>query len=496
MRLNDKTQLSVVEKLYYEPSSNPSLLKTLVVSPETAGHMVIDERDQITFRILKNLEEQGSMTFKKVKEITHCSQDELIPVIEKLFQVGIIALNKQIVTTNSSRLDQFKKISPLPDPNKHPVLCVFHMHNYCNLACKYCYTIEGGVKRNQLSLENMKKAVDQFAQFQTSFTTFEFHGGEPTIAFDKIKEVTEYIKKIYLDKGKKFNFSIQTNALSLDDQKIDFLYQNHFSVRVSLDGTESTHNAYRSTHGGSGSYDRIKRNIEKMMNYGISPHFVCVVHKGNYLHLQEMHVSMSELGAKTVRYLPMFKSRLGNNELWLSGKKFLNVYFNLIQFIVGERKKGRAMAILPNLISGELGSLQSKARNYMCMRTACGAGNNMLGIDVNGDIYPCEEMIGNSTFKIGNLQSDTLLDVLKSTRNLQILKRHVNDIEKCQSCPWRQYCHGGCLQKSYAYFGEMNRESEYCDYFKGIYSQLIWLNEEQPNAFTLLKGGLGDGGKG
>lgn len=474
MKLNKDTLLSIVDNLYFESRES----KTLIVSPLNGGYSLL-ENNHPFLSLLKSLKVNQPQKLSLL-----CKKPELFfKEIQHFFYRGIIALNHQVFATSSTKISDplHKAITPVADPHTFPVLCIFHVHNYCNLACQYCYTIEEGITKEKLSVELMKKAVDEFYALPTQYTTFEFHGGEPSMAFSEIKEVVLYARKIYGDR-KKVNFSIQTNAFALSKDMVDFFHEHCFSVRVSLDGTEETHNSFRHTHKKFGSYQRVKQGILALMSKGITPHLVTVVHQGNVKKMIEMHESMSALGAKSVRYLPMFKSPLADNSLWINGDTFFHHYFQLIQHIVQKFNEGKKLAGLPNLVAGEIGSLTSFTRNYMCMRNPCGAGINMVSLDINGDIYPCEEMIGKEQFIIGNLHQDTFKKVLsQNPLNLFLKERNVENIQECQKCTWKQFCHGGCIHKSYAHFKQLDRESEFCSYYKKIYNELIWLQEKHPH---------------
>ncbi|MCB9061554.1 MAG: SPASM domain-containing protein [Halobacteriovoraceae bacterium] len=473
MKFNIDDKIQMNPKTHFDFKNNC----LLVVDPETSGNIILEDQESI--ELVKNLKN------KKEYNISDITNKQ---ILQKLFKSSVISINnKQIATGSSSQKNNIEYIIPDKDKNTKPVLCVFHLHNYCNLACQYCYTIDQGVTKKKLSVELMKKAVREFSDFRTNFTTFEFHGGEPTMAFKEIKEVVLYAKEIYQLKGKFCNFSIQTNAFSLNDEIVKFLADFKFSVRVSLDGTEETHNKFRHNLKGFGSYKKVLAGIRKLQSIGISPGAVCVVHKGNIDHMIDMHLSMSQHGLKTIRYLPMFKSPLANNSLWLNGNDFLDGYLKLINYIVDNKEKNPELAGLPNLMLGEINSITSYKREYMCMKSPCGAGSNMISFDVNGKIYPCEEMIGHEVFSIGDLNTDTIEECLNnSTLNQKITSRNVEEIEECSKCTWKQFCHGGCVQKSYAHFKRLDKESEFCSYFKRIYKELIWLNHEKPNAFKYL----------
>jgi radical SAM protein with 4Fe4S-binding SPASM domain len=121
------------------------------------------------------------------------------------------------------------------------------------------------------------------------------------------------------------------------------------------------------------------------------------------------------------------------------------------------------------------------------MRNPCGAGVNMITVDVNGDLYPCEEMVGKPEFVIGNLADTSVREAIDTSPVVQKLReRHVEEIPECSRCTWKQLCHGGCVHKSYTHFKRLDRESEHCSYYKRIYEELIWLEQAEPGSWDAL----------
>lgn len=483
LRLTETTHISTTDALRFETRSN----KTLVVSPQTGGYIVLEDT-----RILEALQRlESGLTLSELSQQWTGERDELRKNVLKLFERGILSLDLHAYGTSSSRpgSKELKVLSPKSAANNYPVLGIFHVHNYCNLACTYCYTIEEGISRAKLSLELMKRFIDQHAALPTRFSALEFHGGEPTMAFKEIEAATDYAVEVHRQLGKPLSFSIQTNAYSLTPAIIEFLKKHAFKVRVSVDGSKETHDRFRVNRGGKGSYDKVVAGIRQLQAAGINPFAVCVVHRSNVDQIIEMYEAMAALEVASIRFLPVFKTLNAKESDWLDGDTYFNAYFGLIKHLAQQGRAGRKLIPLSNLIAGELGSLRSFKREYMCMRGPCGAGTNMIAIDVNGDLYPCEEMIGKPEFVIGNLTKDSLKESLDTHPLMHTLKtRHVEEIPECNTCTWKQMCHGGCVHKSYTHFKRLDRKSEHCSYYKKIYQELIWLEAEQPGSWEALRG--------
>lgn len=476
LKITENSSFHHASNLYYENNSN----KWLVVSPDTGGHLVLSAIEKSFLEALPNL---------KLSNLTAEEQKLLL----KLFRAGVIAIDGIVYSTNSSKSKDMQHITPRAVNDKYPILCIFHMHNFCNLNCSYCYTIEEGVNKKRISEEVIKSSIDQMLLLPNNMANFEFHGGEPTMAFPLIEYAVNYAKQRYYDNKKFVNFSIQTNAYSLSKDIINFFKENNFGIRVSLDGTQETHDHYRINRQGQGSYIKVVEGIRKILDAGLKCDAVCVVHRGNIDKMIEMYESMANLGVSGIRFLPVFKSGKATLDNWIDGNTYFDKYFELIKHI--DNFSNNNSCKLPNLIAGEINSITSFKREYMCMRSPCGAGVSMISIDINGDMYPCEEMTGNIFFKIGNVLVDDLKQQLDTHPMMTTLKsRHVDNIPLCSKCEWRQLCHGGCVHKSYTHFGKLDKQSEFCDYYKKIYPALIWLNEER-NIFSnpVFQGSKGNG---
>lgn len=83
--------------------------------------------------------------------------------------------------------------------------------------------------------------------------------------FEVIKKTIKYAKKNAKIFDKNFRFTITTNGLGLDDEKIDFLNSEMSNIVMSLDGRKNINDSMRITSGGSGCYDIVVENFKKII---------------------------------------------------------------------------------------------------------------------------------------------------------------------------------------------------------------------------------------
>jgi len=142
----------------------------------------------------------------------------------------------------------------------------------CNLRCRYCVYSDhydgADFSSDEMSWDTAKKAVDMFHEMilkkrerspeQKMMITF--YGGEPLIKMPLIKQVVDYAKSI----DDNSSFSLSTNGVLMNDEVIDFLIENEFSIAVSIDGPREQHNRNRVFMNGEGSFDIVYNNIKSL----------------------------------------------------------------------------------------------------------------------------------------------------------------------------------------------------------------------------------------
>lgn len=106
-------------------------------------------------------------------------------------------------------------------------LIVLWVTGTCQLSCKYCYA-------THRSSEKMEESVAFAALqlFEKEPLTVQFAGGEPLLNWELIEAVTEYVEK----QRPGTRLQLQTNGISMDRQKADYIREHKIATGVSLDG--------------------------------------------------------------------------------------------------------------------------------------------------------------------------------------------------------------------------------------------------------------------
>ena len=155
------------------------------------------------------------------------------------------------------------------------VICLELTEN-CNLRCKYCvygdnYSFHEDRIGVNMSLETAKTAIDYLFEiwkknnnnaYQRKYVGF--YGGEPLLRMKQIKSIVSYFNNKAAEIGLDTGFLITTNGVLLD-KYIDYLFDNHFSLLISLDGDKFA-DQYRVFPNGTPSFDVVSKNVELVRN--------------------------------------------------------------------------------------------------------------------------------------------------------------------------------------------------------------------------------------
>jgi uncharacterized protein len=184
----------------------------------------------------------------------------------------------------------------------------------CNLNCSYCFVYNKGdatwkTRPALMPKEIFEAALNRMrlhcgAAGQTR-VSISFHGGEPCLLGPTLFDAWCLKARDILHNVAKVEFAIQTNGTLLNDDWAGVFRKHRVRVGVSLDGPQQYNDIFRIDHLGRGSYDRVKRGLETLVDGGVSFGLLAVIPLGaNSL---EVHRHLLSLGGDLITYaLPHF----------------------------------------------------------------------------------------------------------------------------------------------------------------------------------------------
>ena len=183
------------------------------------------------------------------------------------------------------------------------VSCELLLTNACNLRCEYC--IARYLPGPPMTREIGQNALDMFVFLAVGAKSIEitFTGGEPLLEFSLLEQLTDYAMRRADEAGMEATFVLKTNGTILTPSIMTFMRKHCSRVVVSIDGTPTSHDAYRRNARGAGTHRVVLRNLLALLHHGIScavsvtvhPRF-CKVILENVRYLHELGATQIDVG--------------------------------------------------------------------------------------------------------------------------------------------------------------------------------------------------------
>ncbi len=401
--------------------------------------------DETAYEVLKCLDDKGNIENSSAFESLKKNYSEEL-VDEAYTELTILKTEGTLFTE-----DPYEEM--LPSWNKSTVvkaLCL-HIAHDCNLRCEYCFAGTGEYhgKRAMMSIEVGKKSIDFLIANSGNRKNLEvdFFGGEPLMNFETVKEIVAYAREKEVESGKKFRFTITTNAVMLDEPKRKWIDDNMHNVVLSLDGRPEVNDKMRKSVNGTGSYSRILPNIQEMVKLRKDKsYYVRGTFTRNNMDFAEDVLHFADLGFDQVSIEPVVANK--DSGLDIREEDLTNCkaeYERLAKLYVQHRKEGKWFNFFHFNIDLEGGPCVAKRLR------GCGSGTEYMAITPDGELFPCHQFVGQDEFLLGNvfdgLQGSSVREMFVDTT--------VYNKPECNACWAKFYCSGGCAANAWQFNGDI-----------------------------------------
>ena len=324
-------------------------------------------------------------------------------------------------------------------------LCL-HVSHDCNLRCEYCFAQTGdfGTKRSLMAPEVAEKAIDFVIESSKNRRNIEvdFFGGEPLMAWDTVVHTVEYANKKGAESGKVFRFTVTTNGVLLDDEKIKYINEHMSNAVLSVDGRKSVNDNMRKTVSGAGSFDIIMPRFKKLVEARPldRDYYMRGTYTSKNLDFAEDVLELYRAGYDQVSVEPVSAPQGCGFELKAGHlPRIKEEYRKLAREMLEIEGKGGSLNFFHFNVDLEQGPCVIKRLR------GCGAGCEYVAVTPEGDIYPCHQFVGEKDFYMGNIMDDTF-DKGKAGAFSGV---SVYSRPQCRECWARYYCSGGCSAANY-----------------------------------------------
>ncbi|MGO8750623.1 MAG: radical SAM protein [Thermoguttaceae bacterium] len=252
----------------------------------------------------------------------------------------------------------------------------------CNLRCVYCFKTE-------------KERVD--IQERTAFDAviwllhacgpekkagLSLMGGEPLMNYSLIKRWIPFVRRRAAQENVEIDIGMTTNCTLVSDEVVDFWKRWGLTFHSSIDGIPKVQDANRPMVTGGASSQLAERGVGRSLREFPETTARCTVAPDTVGSLHEGYLYFRKLGYSDIAMVP------GNFDQWddASIAVYEEQFRRIADAWIGDLRGGTWVS-LKNIDDFMQGREVDKRATV-----PCGAGRNMVAIDVYGNLWPCSRM--------------------------------------------------------------------------------------------------------
>ncbi len=346
---------------------------------------------------------------------------------------------------------------------------VLKVASRCNLNCSYCYMYNLGDKTylkqpKFMSVDTVKALTLRLQSYCSrgaiNFVHIIFHGGEPLLLS---KEYYAECIQILTSgcPGVEFNFSLQTNGVTLDLDWYNFFNSLKIKVGISLDGPKAYHDEFRLFHNGKGSYHEVATAVKLGNQNGLTGILMVINPK---IPVQEFYQELKELGVKKINLLfpDGHFDRLPDG---IDPDKFKNNGYTpyadwlIALFKIWKQDKGRPVIRLFETLIEMLAGIPRGNQGFGRTKNGVMVIESDGGIEVTDSLRACYEGITRNNY---NVHANEIDDLFKDQIFEVYYNAHDLVAEQCLNCPVYDICGGGFLGNRFANHNGFDNPTIYC----------------------------------
>lgn len=341
----------------------------------------------------------------------------------------------------------------------------------CNINCDYCYYLskedlleyKPGCSP-QMSDETLELFIKQYFEAQNcQQVNFSWQGGEPTLLGIGYFEKIIRLQQKYRPEGVEVLNDLQTNGILLDDKWCRFLAKHKFLIGISIDGDELTHNAYRKSKAGKGTWRQVMRAIALLKKYHINfCTLTCVNNITSKQPIETYRFLRDVVQSPMIQFIPIVEQRsfrtqapsLGQVKVGAAQLNPSHPQSIVESWCTSAEDWGSFLiAIFDEWLVQDVGQVFVQyfeamfatwmgEQNPLCtLGEICGKG---LAMEPNGDVFVCDHYVY-PEFNTGNIHTANLENLAFSADQQDFgfaKSKSLND--QCHQCDYKFACFGEC----------------------------------------------------
>jgi radical SAM protein with 4Fe4S-binding SPASM domain len=359
-------------------------------------------------------------------------------------------------------MSSIKRRLPVSELSPRPIYVVWELTLACDQPCTHCGSRAGEAREKEISTEKALSVVDQLKDLGTE--EIALIGGEAYLHPGFLT-----IARAISDAG--MRVTMTTGGRNIDARRAkEMASAGFYSVSVSLDGTESTHDRMRAS---KGSFVAAKSALHQLREAGVAVTANTNFNRFNLPDLEALYEILSERdehGQMLVRgWQVQVTAPLGRAadraDMLLQPYDYLDMMPRLAAVKNRANEDGLVMLLGNNLgyFGPEEGLLRSPAGKQDHFR-GCFAGRFLMGIESDGAIKGCPSL-QTEKYVGGNVHDASVRAVWDDAPILAFTRRdRVDELWGfCGTCPFGEVCQGGCSFTAESILGRRGN-NPYCSF--------------------------------
>lgn len=313
-------------------------------------------------------------------------------------------------------------------------MLILGLTGQCNFACAYCYAHEQPPVKMELRVA--VRAIDMARAGGGTFV-LQLSGGEPLLAFDRLREIVEYVRQNRVPAL----LQLQTNASLIDREKAEYLRDAGVGIGISLDGRPAQNDIHRCLPSGGVTSPLIMRGAEALAAAGVETGITCVVTADNVRQLSGIVEMAYYLGNVRKIGFDLLRAQGRGTCLKAAGAGELEEALREVLATARrlERHTGRKLQFSHTERVISLADKQTAGFAH------CHAMNGEAAfVDAAGEIYACASLSAFPEFRLGNVE-----DGINAAKQQAVADKIRSSMTFCPQCPSFSLCGGACYARWY-----------------------------------------------
>ena len=321
----------------------------------------------------------------------------------------------------------------------------------CEHSCMYCQVSRQTPDRATFDMTagTIERSLAFMMRSAGTHLTLEFQGGEPLLAFDRLRHAVTNAKELATKHGKTLTIVVCTNLAVATDKILSYLRDEDIKVSTSLDGPAVVHNTNRQ-RSGTDSYSVTVANIERARQY-VGHQNVGALMTTSQLSLAYPREIVDEyvrqgFGSIFLRAInPYGFATKTQSRTGYDADAFLHFYKTALDHIIDLNRHGTNFTeVYAKIILTKI--LTPYTTGYVDLQSPAGAGTSVIVYNYDGDLYASDESrmlaeMQDNTFRLGNVHRDDPESMIRSAAYQYLLSASCNEtLPGCADCAYQAFC--------------------------------------------------------